>query len=155
MIDPEEILLVARDTINQFPHKIKKPLVQLLPKNTFSKFLKDTGLKSHPKYTPAFVAHLPERDCICFCSEIVNDLMKRKARERAIFFVQALTIHELFHIKNAELGSCPCSSAESEKLVDSELRFEFPEHAVMLDSVKKPKDSNMHGKFAVFSPKRL
>lgn len=137
MIEPDEILLVARDTINQFPHKISKPLVQLLPKRTFSRFLDDSGLKKHLKYTPAFVAHLPERDCICFCAEIINDLMKHRQRESFLFFVQALTLHELFHIKNAKDGSCACSSVESEQLVHEELRSEFPEHAKILDNIKR------------------
>ncbi|MFH0752141.1 MAG: hypothetical protein V1914_00930 [archaeon] len=139
MIKPEEILLVARDTINQFPHKINKPLVQLLPKKTFSKFLSDSGLKKHLKYTPAFVAHLPERDCVCFCPEIINDLMRHKQKDSFLFFVQALTLHELFHIKNAESGSCDCCSVESEALVHRELSSEFPEHAGVLDSVKSSK----------------
>jgi len=111
--------------------------VQLLAKRTFSKFLDDSGLKKHLKYTPAFVAHLPERDCICFCPDVINDLMKHKQRDKAILFVQAVTLHELFHIKNAETGSCPCSSVESEVLVDQELQNEFPDHAEMLDSIKK------------------
>ena len=135
MIKPEEILVIARDTINQFPYGIKKPLVQILPRKTFSKFLNDSGMKKHLKYTPAFVAHLPERDCICYCPDIVNGLMKNKQKEKYFLFVQAVTLHELFHIKNAENGVCACSSVDSEKLVDSELKAEFPKHAELLESI--------------------
>jgi len=139
MIKPEEILLVARDSIGQFPHKINKPIVQILQKKAFSKFLNDSGLKKHLKYTPAFVAHLPERDCICFCPDVINELMSHRKKEDVLFFVQAVTLHELFHVKNAELGLCPCSSPESEGLVHSELRAEFPEHADVLDSIHNSK----------------
>jgi len=135
MIKPEEILAIARDTINQFPHGIRQPLVQVLPKKTFSKFLNDSSLKKHLKYTPAFVAHLPERDCICYCPDIVNELMKHKQKEKSFLFIQAITLHELFHIKNAENGACACSSVESEKLVDEELKAEFPQHAELLESI--------------------
>lgn len=136
-MNDHEILLVAKDTLREFKHTVNKPRMFLLPRKRFSEYLNDMYLAPHPRYTPAFFAKLPHGNCIFYCPEIINALTKNFQREDRILFIEAITLHELYHIKNNFHIKTIQEALDSEKLVHKQLHEDYPEVSHILESLEK------------------
>ena len=90
----------AEESFKKFPYRIKKPGFIVMNRKKFEYYLKDSPLLLSVENTPSFVAHLPDGDLVCLCPEIIDNITKSKNGYYKKRFVQAITMHELFHIRN-------------------------------------------------------
>jgi hypothetical protein len=133
-MDRSDIAMVAHDTILNFPKKIKKPFVQFLEKKRFSRHLDLLKAKKHVNLTPCFVASMKGGDVIFVCDEVVHDLTKKFSKDKKNLFIEAIILHELFHIWNNIQVRSKGDLIFSEALVHEELREMYPKHAKLLNS---------------------
>lgn len=131
------ILKEAESAFEKFPYPIKKPTFLVLDRKKFESYLGDSSFTLDIDKTPSFVAHLPDDELVCFCSEIINSLTRGHAKKYKQDFVSAITVHELFHIRNMHLALTEQEALKSEKEVHNQLRKEFPDLAKILDSLRK------------------
>ncbi len=122
----------AKKALLIFPYLIKKPAFVTLGKKKFTEYLEGSPLLLNLGNTPSFVAHLPDGELICLCPEIINNLTKNKSENYRKRFVQAITMHELFHIHNMHLALTENDALKSEKEVHRQLEKEFPGLAKIL-----------------------
>ncbi len=127
----------AESALGMFPFAIRKPYFLVLDRKRFGYYLKDSPLLLSIEETPSFVAHLPDSELVCLCSEIINNLTKNKNKNYKIKFVRAIIMHELFHIRNMHMALTEDEALKSEKEVHSQLRREFPGLANVLSSINK------------------
>lgn len=126
------MLLIINDTIINFKKDIPKPFVFFLEKNRFSKYLDMMQLEKHLEKTPCFVAEMKGGNILYFCEEIINHLTKDFSKEKIKLFLQAITLHELLHIRNKMHVFTGEEAVFSEKLVDKELKAFYPRHHNLL-----------------------
>ena len=134
-MDKGEMLLVINDTILNFKKDIQKPFVFFLSKERFSKYLDMMQLEKHINKTPCFVAEMKGGDIIYYCEEIINCLTKDFSKEKTKLFLQAITLHELLHMRNRIHVFTGEEAVFSEKLVDKELKAFYPRHHNLLLSI--------------------
>ena len=131
-MDKEEMLLVINDTILNFKKDIKKPVIMLIEKERFSKYLDMIELEKHVDKTPCFVVKMKGGNVLYFCEEIINNLTKGFSKEKTKLFLQAITLHELLHIRNRMHVFTGEEAVFSETLVDKELKVFYPrQHAIL------------------------
>ncbi len=123
-----DIELVVSDTVLNFPKNISQPIVLFLEKRRFSRMLDMMNLRKHLNKTPCFVAEMKGGNVIYFCEEIVSDLIKNFNRENKKKFIEAITLHELFHIWNNFRVSNNQEAIFSENLVWQEMENLYPKH---------------------------
>ncbi len=126
------MLLIINDTILNFKKDIKKPVVLFIEKQRFSKYLDMMQLEKHLDKTPCFVAEMKGGNILYFCEEIINKLTKEFPQEKTKLFLQAITLHELLHIRNRLHVFTGEEAVFSEKLVDKELKSFYPRHHNLL-----------------------
>ena len=131
------ILKEAESCFNKFPYSIRKPNFLVLDKKQFELYLKDSPLKISISNTPSFVAHLPDTELVCLCFEIINSMTKGKSLTSKRKFVRAITMHELFHIRNMHLALTESEALRSEEEVHQQLKTEFPALAKVLSCLKR------------------
>ncbi len=131
------MLLVINDTIINFQKDIQKPFVFFLKKDRFSRYLDLMELEKHLDKTPCFIAEMKGGNVIYFCEEIINHLTKGFSNEKKKIFLQAITLHELFHMRNKLHVFTGEEAVFSEKLVDKELKTFYPRHHNLLLSITK------------------
>tara|TARA_Y100000310_G_C20654540_1_gene801310 strand:+ start:986 stop:1405 length:420 start_codon:yes stop_codon:yes gene_type:complete len=131
-MDKEEVTLLVHDTILNFPKNINKPLVMFLNKSRFSRYLDLMAMKKHLNKTPCFVAQMKGGDVIYFCREIVNELTDGFSREKKKVFIEAVTLHELFHVWNRLDVRTRKGAEASEDVVYAELKTLYPKHYKIL-----------------------
>ena len=131
------IINEAEESFKKFPYKIKKPSFMVLSRKKFEYYLKDSPLLLSIENTPSFVAHLPDRELVCLCAEIINNLTRSKSISYKKRFVKAITMHELFHIRNMHFALTEKEALLSEEEVHEQLRHEFPGLAKVLEAFKK------------------
>ena len=134
-MDKEEILLIINDTILNFKKDIKKPVIMFIKKDRFSHYLDLMQLEKHVKETPCFVAEMKGGNVLFFCEEIIQHLTKDFTHEKTKLFLQAITLHELLHIRNRLHVFTGEEAVFSEKLVDKELKTFYPRHHNLLVSI--------------------
>ncbi len=128
----EEMLLIINDTVLNFKKDIKKPLVMFLEKDRFSKYLDLMELEKHLEKTPCFVAEMKGGNVLYYCEETINSLTKDFSHAEKKLFLQGITLHELFHIRNKLHVFTGEGAVFSEKLVDKELKAFYPrQHAIL------------------------
>lgn len=130
------ILDIAENAYHKFKNMhnyIIEPTFLILSERKFRKYLKYTPLKSDSRYTPCFVAHLPDGELICLCRKTINRLIKKYNITNSKVFIEAIIYHELFHILNHWNIFSFNDSIKSEKQVHDELINEYPQHANVLD----------------------
>ena len=126
------MLLVINDTILNFKKDIKKPVIMLIEKERFSKYLDMIELEKHVDKTPCFVVKMKGGNVLYFCEEIINNLTKGFSKEKTKLFLQAITLHELLHIRNRMHVFTGEEAVFSETLVDKELKVFYPrQHAIL------------------------
>tara|TARA_Y100000310_G_scaffold271315_1_gene285742 strand:+ start:1760 stop:2173 length:414 start_codon:yes stop_codon:yes gene_type:complete len=136
-MNKDDIELIVSDVLLNFSKDIKKPVVLFLEKKRFSHFLDMMNLKKHLSKTPCFVAEMKGGDVIYYCEEIINELTKGMYKDKKKMFVEAVTIHELYHIWNKiEVGNQE-DALFSEELVWEETKKEYPEHYKLLKKFSK------------------
>lgn len=127
-----DILKIAEETFRKFPYKIKKPEFKLTNKEEFVNLLGFSPLIRHHKkdinITPALTANKKDVVEIHFCPEIIKSLSNSKK------FVEALTLHELYHIKNNLKIETEIDAIYSEEKVHNELRNDFPKYEDLLEN---------------------
>ena len=121
----------------KFPHRIKKPNVLVMGKVQFIEYLNNSPLTINPDTTPAVIAHLPERDTIIFCPETIEDMKQFAGIKRLCDFIEALTLHELYHEWNRHRIESKLQALESEMQVDIEMQNDFPKLYRLLENVTK------------------
>lgn len=131
------ILKEAESCFIKFPYSIRKPSFLVLDKGQFEYYLKGSPLSLSIANTPSFVAHLPDKELVCLCSEIINAMTKGKPLPYKKKFIRAITMHELFHIKNMHFALTENEALHSEEEVHYQLRREFPELAMILEHFRK------------------
>jgi hypothetical protein len=136
-MEKEDVVLVTHDTILNFPKKVEKPFVEFLSKERFSHYLDLLEVKKHLDFTPCFVASMKGGDVVFICLEIINDLTKNLSSQKKILFVEAIILHELFHIWNNIQVKKKNDLYLSEALVHEELELMYPEHAKLLGKFTK------------------
>ena len=133
-----DIELVVSDAILNFPKTVDKPVILFLEKKRFSHMLDMMDSKKHLSKTPCFVAEMKGGNVIYFCEDIVNHLTKGFHRDNKKKFVEAVTLHELFHIWNNFKVRNSEEAMFSENLVWSEMKKIYPEHfKFLIKFVKK------------------
>lgn len=126
-----DIVKIAEETFKKFPYRIKKPDFKITNKEEFTRLLEFSPLLRHRKQdiklTPALTAF--KQDCveIHFCPDIINSLSKSKK------FIEALTMHELYHIRNHMQINTEIDALFSEDKTHSELETDFPKYAELLE----------------------
>jgi len=133
----DDIALIVHDTIVNFPHKIEEPIVLFLDKRRFSHFLDFMELKKHVSKTPCFVMETKGGNVMYFCVEIINALTKDFTLEKKKMFIEAVTLHELFHIWNHLRVRSGEEAVFSEEVVWNEMDKFYPKHNKILRSFKK------------------
>ena len=131
-MDKEEMLLIINDTILNFKKDIKKPVVMFMDKERFSRYLDMMQLEKHLDKTPCLVAEMKGGNVLYFCEEIIKPLTKGFSQEKTKLFLQAITLHELLHIRNKIHVFTGEEAVFSEKLVDKELKVFYPRHHNLL-----------------------
>ncbi len=129
------MLLIINDTILNFKKDIDKPFVMFLHKERFSHYLDMMELKKHLEKTPCFVAEMKGGNIFYYCEEIINNLTKNFSSTEKELFIQGITLHELFHIKNKMHVFTGEEAIFSEKLVEKELKAFYPRQYAILDLV--------------------
>lgn len=132
-MDDDELVNMAVSTLKRFPYSIEKPVFEVMGKRKFTKYLKDVSLDIDPEKTPSFVAHLPDGELVVFCKEIIDRMVSEKSEKEKKDFVKAITIHELFHIRNHHRCITSEEAVLSEKEVHREIRKKYPRLAKVLD----------------------
>jgi len=131
-MDKGEILLIINDTIINFKKSIEKPTIIFLNKERFSRYLDMMQLEKHLEKTPCFIAEMKGGNIIYYCEEIINTLTKDFSHTEKKLFLQGITLHELFHIRNKLHVFTGEEAVFSEKLVDKELKAFYPrQHAIL------------------------
>jgi len=130
-MENKEILEIAEFTLKRFTHPIEKPVFEVMKKTKFVKYLKDSTIEANLEKTPAFVAHLPDGELIVFCNEIIEQLTSNMKDKRK--FIEAVTMHELFHIWNKHRCVTSEEALMSEEEVHEEIKKEFPGLAKVLE----------------------
>lgn len=126
------MLLIINDTILNFKKDLDKPFVMFLNKERFSNYLDMMELEKHLDKTPCLVAETKGGNILYFCEEIINHLTKNFSHTEKKLFLQGITLHELFHIKNKVHVFTGEEAVFSEKLVDKELQTFYPrQHAIL------------------------
>lgn len=133
-MEQSDVALIAHDVILNFPKKIEKPFVMFLPKIRFSRYLNLMQLKKHVDKTPCFVAEMREGAVIYYCLEVINCLTKGFSREKEKLFVEAVTLHELFHLWNKVTVLTSGAAESSEELAWEELNILYPQQSAFLRS---------------------
>lgn len=128
------ILKETENALKKFPYSIRKPSFLILNKKKFKIYLKDSPLLINIEKTPSFVAHLPDRELVCICPDIIESMTKGRGDNYKKNFVRAITMHELFHIHNMHLALTENEALKSEKEVHYQLEKEFPRLAMILES---------------------
>jgi hypothetical protein len=136
----DDIALIIHDTILNFPKKIEKPEIEFLPKRRFSKYLDLLETKKHVNFTPCFVAQMKGGRVIYFCKQTVVDFVSGLSHFNQRLFIEAVTLHELFHVWNDIQVRSEGDLVFSEALVHEELREMFPKHSLLLEKFKAHKD---------------
>lgn len=127
-----DIIKIAEQTFKKFPYRIKRPDFKVTNKEEFAELLQFSPLIRHReddiKLTPALTCYKQDNIEVCFCPEIINSLSKSKK------FIEALTMHELYHIKNHISIKNEIDALMSEDKVHYELETDFPKYAELLES---------------------
>ena len=95
--------------------------------------MKKSLLNIHPDATPALLSHTPEKDIIFYCKDVIRKLADCGLGK----FVEAITIHELYHEWNRHNVDSVEEAVQSELLVDQEMQTEFPELYLILENTTK------------------
>ena len=132
-MDEDELINMAVSALKKFPYSIEKPVFEVMGKRKFVKYLKDVSLEIDPEKTPSFVAHLPDGELVVFCEEIISKMLSGKSETERKRFIEAITIHELFHIWNRRRCITSEEAVLSEKEVHREIRKKYPKLAKVLD----------------------
>lgn len=131
-MDKEEMLLIIHDTITNFKKDIHSPIVMFLEKKRFSQYLDMMQLEKHLDKTPCFIAEMKGGNILYYCEEIIQSLTKDFSEKEKKLFLQGITLHELFHIKNKLHVFTGEEAVFSERLVDKELEAFYPrQHAIL------------------------
>ncbi|MEA3378812.1 MAG: hypothetical protein U9Q69_04185 [Nanoarchaeota archaeon] len=128
----QEILKIANATYKSFPNKIQKPLFKIFNKKEFQEYLNGSPLKPNADLSPSFVSHLPSGELIGFCQATINKMIKGKSKEFQILFLESITLHELYHIKNRNKNISIIEAINSENQVNKEFAKNHPKLAEML-----------------------
>lgn len=128
-----DIIKIAEETFKKFPHKIKKPDFKVTKQKEFVNLLLLSPLILHHKkdikVTPALTARRNDGVVeVHFCPEILFSFSKSKK------FIEALTLHELYHIKNNFKIENEIDAIFSEEKVHEELKNDFPKYENLLES---------------------
>ena len=136
-MDQSDMLLIINDTILNFKKEINQPTVLFIEKPRFSKLLDLMELKKHLHLTPCFVAEMKGGNIIYYCEEIIQDLTKDLPKDKKKKFLEAITIHELFHIWN----KLPATDAEdaiaSELIVHTEIKKFYPKENEIIEEFQQ------------------
>ncbi len=132
-MDDNELVNIAASALKRFPYCIEKPVFEVMGKRKFLRYLKDVSLDIDPEKTPSFVAHLPDGELVVFCDEIINKMITKKSKAEQKMFIEAITMHELFHIWNHHRCITSEDAILSEKEVHREIRKKYPRLAKVLD----------------------
>ena len=132
-MDEDELINIADSTLRKFPYSIEKPVFEVMGKRKFIRYLKDVSLEIDPEKTPSFVAHLPDGELVVFCKVIIDRMISKKTQRGQRSFVEAITVHELFHIWNRHRCITSEEAILSEKEVHREIRKKYPRLAKVLD----------------------
>mgnify|MGYP001596602445 CR=1 FL=1 len=131
-MDKEEMLLIINDTILNFQKDIQKPIIFFLNKKRFSNYLNLAKLEKHLEKTPCFIAETKGGNIIYYCEEIIHRITKDFSPAEKKLFLQGITLHELFHMKNKMHVFTGEEAVFSETLTDKELKAFYPrQHAVL------------------------
>lgn len=131
------LLKEAEYALEKFPYPIRKPSFLILNQKKFLVYLKDSPLSLNIEKTPSFVAHLPDRELVCLCSDTINLMTKGKSENYKLNFIRAIIMHELFHIRNMHLALTESEALRSEEEVHQQLKTEFPALAKILSCLEK------------------
>ena len=133
VMDEAELINIAVSALKRFPYCIEKPVFEVMGKRKFFRYLKDVSLEIDPEKTPSFVAHLPDGELVVFCAEIIDKMVSKKTKREQKSFIEAITIHELFHIWNHHRCITSEEAILSEKEVHKEIRKKYPKLSKVLD----------------------
>lgn len=136
-MNKEDMNLIINDTILNFKKEINEPVTMFLEKDRFSNYLDIMELKKHLEKTPCFIIEMKGGDIIYYCEEIINNLTKDLSKEKKKEFLEAITIHELFHIWNKIQAKDVNSAIFSEEIVHEELRKSYPKHQKILEEFER------------------
>lgn len=134
----QDILDIAENAYHKFKNMhsyIVEPVFLMISERKFRKYLKYTPLQSDYRYTPSFVAHLPDGELVCLCKKTINRLIKKYDIDNPRIFIEAIIYHEIFHIINHWNIFSYNDAIKSEKEVHKELVDNYPMHAKMLDMI--------------------
>jgi len=134
-MDKGDMLLIINDTILNFKKNIPEPTVLFLNKERFSQYLDMMQLEKHLNKTPCLVAEMKGGNILYYCEEIINTLTRGFTHEEKKLFLQGITLHELFHIKNNIHVFTGEDAVFSEKLVEKELKILYPRQFAVLTLV--------------------
>ena len=135
-MDTQEMLLTIHDTVLNFPEKIPDPVIQFLPKQRFSRYLAFSPLPKHLNTTPCLVVETKGGPIISYCKEIIDQLTVQFPAAKKRLFLEAITLHELYHIRNRLRARNAEDAVFSEGLVAIELKQRYPQHTKVLREVK-------------------
>ena len=138
LMQKEDVLKLAKEAVKEFPLPLEKPQFTFLTKRKFAFYLSESPLEMHLEYTPAFVAHLPEGELVCFCMDILKNFLQGDKEEKKKV-IKAITIHELFHIYNKKRAKDGKEALRSEAAVHQEIKKYFKEYYALLE---KHEDEN-------------
>lgn len=136
-MEKEEIELVVSDAILNFPKSIQKPIVLFLEKKRFSKYLDLMSLRKHVSKTPCFVAEMKGGNVVFFSLDVVNGLIKGFSKEKKKLFIEAVILHELFHIWNKLELKNSDDAIFSEVLVHQEMKEMYPKQYDLLKRFRR------------------
>ena len=129
-MEKEDVLLVANDSILNFPYKIDSPAILFLSKERFSRYLDLMKMKKHLSKTPCFLAEMRGGTVIYYCLDIINEMGKKIDKHT---FVRAITLHELYHGYNRMKVDTEEKALFSEALVYKEMKKDFPKEFKFLN----------------------
>lgn len=135
-MDKPEMLLTIHDTVLNFPEKIPDPVIQFLSRQRFSRYLAFSPLPKHLDTTPCLVIETKGGPIISYCPEIIDQLTVQFPHGKKRLFLEAITLHELYHIWNRLRARNAQDAVFSEGLVAMELNQRYPEHMTVLREVK-------------------
>ena len=131
------MLLIINDAILNFKKKIKQPIVIFIEKERFSKLLDLMELKKHLHLTPCFVVETRGGNIIYYCEEIINNLIKEFHIDKKKLFLEAITIHELFHIWNKLPADDSEDAIASELIVHQEIKKIYPKEDQVINELQQ------------------
>ena len=136
-MNQSDMILIINDTILNFKKEIKQPVIMFIEQQRFSKLLDLMELKKHLHLTPCFVAEMKGGNIIYYCEEIIQKLINDFSKDKQKIFLEAITLHELFHIWN----KIPINDAEeaiaSELIVHEEIKKIYPKENKILNEFQQ------------------